>query len=190
MGVIRIDHPSYFGFRAQRSAAGETRRRYFSLRLPDERTGGTRAAKRREEAEIRLEAEACDAEFAHWQAKARRATVRLAAPLRPSNNTGVRGIVFNRDHSETRRGRVYRFPALAVSVLDTAGKAITRRIRVQPGEEEDAWRRACRIVAAAKGIAPAPLYRRFPARVIAFAKRGAKRQASGRRPTAGAQRKR
>jgi hypothetical protein len=164
MGVTRIEHPSYFGYRAQRSAGGEVRYKYFSLA-----TGGADGKKisRIKEGRVRRLAEEFDAELAQWQAKVREDQLRQSIPIRPTNNTGVRGITYRRRYRAEKRGRSYRYPIFEVSVLKPDGKSLMRRFRIWPGEERETWRAACDILAEVKGVAVRGLYRRFPEELFA-----------------------
>lgn len=156
MGVIRIEHPSYIGYRAQRSAGGEVRYKYFSLA-----SGGEKVSAK-QEARARKAAEEFDRELADWQAKMREEQLAKSIPIRPSNNTGVRGIIFRRKYKTSKRGRAYKYPIFEVSVLKPDGKSLMRRFRVWPGNERETWRTACDCLAEAKGVNARSLYRRFP----------------------------
>jgi len=156
MGVIRIEHPSYIGYRAQRSAGGQVRYKYFSLATCGEKVSS------KLESRVRKAAEDYDRELAQWQAKAREDQLAKSIPIRPSNNTGVRGITFRRKYRTSKRGRAYKYPIFEVSVLKDDGKSLMRRLRVWPGEERETWRNACDCLALAKGVSARSLYRRFP----------------------------
>lgn len=156
MGVIRIEHPSYVGYRAQRSSGGQVRYKYFSLA-----TGGEKVTSKLE-SRVRKAAEDYDRELAEWQSRARVERLAKSLPIRPSNNTGVRGITFRRKYKTSKRGRAYKYPIFEVSVLKNDGKSLMRRFRVWPGEERETWRVACDCLADAKGVSARGLYRRFP----------------------------
>jgi predicted transcriptional regulator len=156
MGVIRIEHPSYVGYRAQRSAGGKVRYKYFSLA-----SGGEKVSSK-VESKVRKAAEDFDRELEDWQRRTREEQLAKSVPIRPSNNTGVRGIIFRRKYKTEKRGRAYKYPIFEVSVLKPDGKSLMRRFRVWPGAERETWKTACDCLAEAKGVSARSLYRRFP----------------------------
>jgi len=172
MGVLRIDNARYFGYRAQRSAAGEVRRKYFPMPITGPGKRGRRIAPAAE-ARIRAKAVAFDRELEAWQGGIKAEQVRQARPVRSGNTSGVSGISYRPTYKEMKRGRAYVYPVFAVGSLKPDGRALTRRFRIREGEERAAWRAACACLAEAKGISPAPLYRRFPADALAAAKKRA-----------------
>ena len=165
MGVTRIDSAKYFGYRAERHAGGEVRRKYFPLQA-SARTKRGRSIAPGAERRVRLQAEAYDRELARWQAGVQAELLSKSIPIWPSNNTGVRGITFRKRYREVKRGRTYRYPVFALCVLKSDGGTLTRRFRVYPGEERSAWRAACDCLAAAKGLSARSLYRRYPAKLF------------------------
>ena len=165
MGVTRIDSAKYFGYRAERHAGGEVRRRYFPLVAISSGKSGRKAAPTAEK-RVRRQAEAHDRELAKWQAEVQGARLRLAIPIWPSNNTGVRGITFRKRYREVKRGRSYHYPVFALCVLGKDGKTLTRRFRVYEGEERKAWKAAVDCLAEVKGLSARSLYQRYPAKLF------------------------
>jgi len=165
MGVTRIDSAKYFGYRAERHAAGEVRRRYFPLVAISSGKGGRKAAPAAEQ-RVRRQAEAHDRELEKWQAQVQGERLRLAIPIWPSNNTGVRGITFRKRYREVKRGRSYHYPVFALCVLGKDGKTLTRRFRVYEGQERKAWKAAVDCLAEVKGLSARALYQRFPAKLF------------------------
>jgi hypothetical protein len=162
MGVSRIRNEKYFGYRAQRSAGGEVRRKYFSL-APGAATGkGGKKPLAQRERLARAKAEAYDRVLARWQAELRQEELQKAIPIRPTNNTGVRGITYRPKYRMVKRGRTYRYAVFEVSVQKPDGRSLMRRIRVYPGSERPAWRAACDCLAAVKKLSARSLYLRFP----------------------------
>jgi hypothetical protein len=165
MGVTRIDSAKYFGYRAERHAGGEVRRKYFPLVAVSSDKRGRKASGAAEK-RVRKQAEAYDSELATWQAQVQGERLRLAIPIWPSNNTGVRGITFRKRYREVKRGRSYHYPVFALCVLGKDGRTLTRRFRVYEGEERKAWKAAVDCLAEVKGLSARSLYQRYPAKLF------------------------